>query len=250
MSAETKISRAKKHFHELDTEISSFWATTPFEMTKVELENNDVSYRVIVHREPPAKDLASIVGDIVHNLRSALDLRVCELVVANGGTINPRHSFPIFDSQAKFNTSVNSRLSGIHASYAAKIAALKPYLPDSPLIWEIHELDILDKHRQLLIAGSAHSGVIIDFAAQLQKMIGKTIGSLPMELYPADKSFPLKTNTEVFRVMSAARGADLGVPQFRFDIYYSKDGSSQPQPLVSRLSEMIQASEQILSDFA
>jgi hypothetical protein len=135
-----------------------------------------------VHRaeisEPLPPQLLLLVGDVVHNLRSALDHLALELAIANfrpdpvPGDIERDSEFPIFPYMTEagefgeerfFRTKRNSpepapgsglsKLRGIDPDALRIIEGIQPYhrriaFWEDPL-WVIHELDRIDKHRRL-----------------------------------------------------------------------------------------------------
>jgi hypothetical protein len=108
----------------------------------------------------------AVIGDVVHNLRSALDHLAWQLVEASGGTPRdrpgePQTAFPI-RTEAPRN---GLRIHGDVAPPALKVVeTLQPYnvLPESPAdadLWHLHRLDIIDKHHGLLLAPARHEAV-------------------------------------------------------------------------------------------
>src|ERR1700751_5324457 len=101
-----KIERAKRHFDELNTAIQS-WGTAEAEEHSYIL-NHDPDRKcmnlALRRVKPNNPDWAFIAGDIVHNLRSALDHLVCQLALLNG---KPRSccrdtAFPICIKESSF----------------------------------------------------------------------------------------------------------------------------------------------------
>lgn len=117
-------------------------------------------FRVLRPIEPR---FSVIFGEIVHNLRSALDHLVCRIVEAYGGTARRTHYFSVYDDEVAFIRDVLCRekkrgagpLKGIPpASDAwALIEGAQPYkrgegAKDDPL-YVVHSLWNRDKHRVL-----------------------------------------------------------------------------------------------------
>jgi hypothetical protein len=82
-----KVKRANVHLSFLDEQIQGFIDSEPY---KVETEPGSQAGEVLLYanalREPPTQEWSAIVGDVVHNLRSALDHLVWQLTLANGHT--------------------------------------------------------------------------------------------------------------------------------------------------------------------
>ena len=101
-----KVRRAKHHLVELNDVLNSYRNGNSFEV-QLEQKPGEWIWKLITNTPPPA-DLSLIVGDIVHNLRSALDCRV--VAVAKQFTNHELTDdeerlldFPIFDSEREFN---------------------------------------------------------------------------------------------------------------------------------------------------
>jgi hypothetical protein len=90
-----KLDRADEHLESIETEVARFLYGKPYEVVG-ELNEEDRAWYFIlrVHREPPVR-LATLIGDTAHNLRSALDHLVWQLVEISGGTAGTTNAFPI-----------------------------------------------------------------------------------------------------------------------------------------------------------
>src|ERR1700678_207635 len=82
-----KIRRARVHIKELGEQIDTYLQREPFYLEIVDAPSFSTG-RMWVARvtEEVPLDFAAIIGDAIHNLRTALDLLACDLVRANGGT--------------------------------------------------------------------------------------------------------------------------------------------------------------------
>jgi hypothetical protein len=79
-----KIDQAKKHLDTLEKEVRSYLSRKPFAVVpEEEPHTGDLVYKVRINESVPVQ-WSAIVGDIIHNLRSALDHVAYELVQANG----------------------------------------------------------------------------------------------------------------------------------------------------------------------
>jgi hypothetical protein len=153
--ARYKARRAKEHAYLLDVELRKFSDTKPYSIVQ-EYDRNKVSnlFRLKVEREAPFKEWSLIIGDCVHNARSALDYVAWALagsVVDDDRTMFPIH---IFDCDRKFDEAERRWLTNVHPSArkAIRECKLQPYLrpnPQESALWFLHELDRRDKHRLL-----------------------------------------------------------------------------------------------------
>jgi hypothetical protein len=97
-----KVERADEHIRELEAAIKRFHETDPYSIVREEdADTGDLLYRLRLRGLPPQR-FATIAGDTVHNLQSALDLLWCQLVEANGKTIANNDIFVISDDRNKF----------------------------------------------------------------------------------------------------------------------------------------------------
>ena len=105
-----------------------------------------------------------LTGEIIHHLRSAFDHVAWQLSSPNMQANSPRQiQFPVFDDppipcgvKRKQICSYCRQIEGISSPTAlARIHGLQPYLATNPQrhpLWLIHDMDIHDKHRELILA--------------------------------------------------------------------------------------------------
>ena len=103
------------------------------------------------------------LGEILYNLRSALDHLVWQLVLANGQKPGNHNAFPIVNKQCDWQGATSQKkLKGVTPKVKAMIERLQPYtgginlLFDVSAFWTLHSLCNIDKHRHLnmVIVGS------------------------------------------------------------------------------------------------
>jgi hypothetical protein len=248
MSALAKLKRAKEHLNTLKQAIETFHKSAPFEAFTEENKDGDLIFRVRIHKAVPEEEWSLLVGDLIHNLRSALDLRVSELVLANGNPVTRDHAFPLANSAQDYQRVSKGRLVGLTTSQIQVIDSLNPYGGGNTLLYELHALDILDKHRQLIIAGSAQQSVVIDPTELLRKMQADfEIPPMPIAIRPAERDFPLKDGSELFSIKKAARADGVGEKVgFPFEIAYSDGNNPYGEPLIPKMEALTTEVERIL----
>jgi len=125
---------------------------------------------------------AAIIGDVIHDLRSALDHLAWELVKANGGTPTHDTYFPIKHSPPACEgddiTPPPTVVGGIGIAVAEILATFQPYSvnasdPTSTDIWHLQRLSIEDKHHGLLLAP-----LYMDRANLVASSMGRVTGIL------------------------------------------------------------------------
>jgi len=113
--------------------------------------------RLRVADDVPSK-VSVIFGDVVHNLRSALDDLAWQLSLACGGEPNRSTAFPVFDEiPADLGAEIARRVPSASAEIVDTIRGLEPYRGGKGTkVWQIHQLNIIDKHRLLVKVGTCN----------------------------------------------------------------------------------------------
>jgi hypothetical protein len=183
-SALTKIARAQSHFDDFDRRALEFITNArPYRVqTAIERVDQGRSVATVILSEdviqPPAHEWAPIIGDMAHNLRSALDHVACQLSIANGGDVEcEQTSFPIFVDDAPGSRKQFARCAGMFSHLDRTIARrLQPYQTADPRthpLWLLHTLNNIDKHRRLHVVSTAVYGHAIDVLTQEGFRIGR-----------------------------------------------------------------------------
>ncbi|MBI2171530.1 MAG: hypothetical protein HYU30_05860 [Chloroflexi bacterium] len=144
-----KLGRANHHLQELNTEITRFLKESSH--TAVADFNPALGhYDVHIHLIPIPDNWSLVIGDVVHNIRAALDHLVCDLALLGPTPDCSETEFPIFLSR-KLYVSSRDRLKPLRQDRRAFIEGQNPYdRPDDPL-WLLHRMDSTDKHRHILL---------------------------------------------------------------------------------------------------
>jgi len=158
-----KLGRAKEHTNTLDTEIHRFLDTDPYRVER-EFDSKQRKYlfRLKIAQPIPQRKFALILGDALHNARSALDYLAWHLA---GSNITDRDTlFPIFLYPSAFDKRAKKRLWRIHPDALAELHQLQPYNRPNPRIdalWLLHDLDGRDKHKLLTMTQTIPKEAII-----------------------------------------------------------------------------------------
>jgi len=102
-----------------------------------------------------SSDFALGAGDILHNLRSALDHLACALVLANRGRITSRTEFRIVENAPRTNKDrarLAGKIEGMREEAKNYIHSVQPYQQGNKAnaLRRLHKLNIIDKHRLVL----------------------------------------------------------------------------------------------------
>lgn len=145
-----KVKRAKNHIRDIDRERIAFSSSnTHFGIPKYNVETNTTQF--ILGETPEIDfDIRLLLGDAVHNLRTALDHLACELA-RSVGVKDPMDYFPIFETRDIYEAKSPGKTKGIPQEAKTFIdQSICPYGGEDDLLWGLHGLDRIDKHRLLL----------------------------------------------------------------------------------------------------
>jgi hypothetical protein len=255
MPATTKIDHAKRLFIDLNEKVKNFFVTgKPYEaISIIDQETGDLLVVAKINITPPSEEWSCVAGDIIHNVRSSLDHLVWDLVIANKQIPNRNNCFPITENEENFLKYGLPSLEGVDSKAIEEIKSLKPFRSGTEWLWQLHKLDIADKHRTLLIAGSAHKSVIIDMSQDFKRLNPEIdIPPMPIALRPAERDFPLKNGDVLFRVPAKSITPDMmGMPkEYEFEIAYSDRDVVKDESMLESLNKFINMADDIIRKFS
>ena len=203
-----RIRRAEDHLAVLNNAVTRFLREKRENIVgEYDPKRGDFVFRTAADRPP--LDWGISVGEIAHQLRSALDNLVWDLVILRGNTPGRANQFPIVESHAEWGKVINrngNALQGTDPSDVKLIEAAQPY-QRGPEWSRYHPLSLLqflnnaDKHR-ILHAGFVAMGVHLP-----DNQTWIPIGNADEEikrLFPGGQSPPMR-----FLVPIPAAGKDV-----------------------------------------
>ena len=151
-SATLKIDRAAEYIRELN---ELFRKKRPFVFVVETDTQTRKRFAFVKQDEAVVNKAAAISGDAVHNLRAALDHAYCEIVspYATSPREERKVQFPFCETAAGLEIAVKKRLADrVSASFFQALIDLKPFGDNggNKLLYLIHEMDAVDKHRLLI----------------------------------------------------------------------------------------------------
>lgn len=206
-SVRAKISRAEHHLSDIDTSLKFLIGDDPNAKHPVTFEFQADGKELIVRLtncQPVNPALPLMIGDCLHNLRSALDHLVYRLALKNGATVKSANKtfFPIYLTEAKFDHRVKKLVEPfISGAALTEIKKCQPYsaydIREEADIWILSQLDIFDKHRLLVVAGQKCA------ATEFTLTIVAT-GEQRREIIPEPKWKPVEDGAEIIRFRFAS----------------------------------------------
>jgi hypothetical protein len=148
--ARHKLARGKEHLESLNEEIGRFLDAKSYSTVReYDAEQSKHLIKFAIHTPIPQVRWGLIIGDCVHNARSALDYIAFRL--AGNDVANRKVMFPIYIDPDSFRDSLR-RLTGIDPDAIRAMEHLQPYTrpdPKESALWALNELDVRDKHKLL-----------------------------------------------------------------------------------------------------
>jgi hypothetical protein len=256
-----KVERAKKHIAELDDALKRFFNPKPYEVaTKRDPKTRELIY-YLVKADPVPPTIAAIAGDVLQNLRTALDHTAYHLFRVSVGPTggDGKHIyFPISDSAAKYKTEQPGKVKGMRKEFIDVIDRLTPYRPDptaphvggNETLWMLHRLNNIDKHRLLVTVWSALEAHEITPAirAQLEaRFPDKLLELRQVAFMNVSPLVPLKQGDPLFTdVPDAEVNPNL---QFIINVAFGEPAISQRQTLLDTLYKMHKMVLEIIEGF-
>jgi hypothetical protein len=219
-----KYNWAKKHIDNFDAAVADFRSTNPHTVRKKHnLEAGSVTYYVesVPDIDP---ELAMRFGDAVHNLRSTLDHLARALVEATGVPFDPKNtSFPICNCAKDYKSLARARVVGLREPCLKILDRIEPYKGGSShQLWQLNELDLIDKHRMLVAVATVPIGrgmIPSEKAAFKSKktIIGPASFAIHQYIFAANNPgvIPLQAGHELGTFPISEVDQDMG---FAFDI--------------------------------
>lgn len=157
---ELKFARAVHLANELRGRVDE-WSAAETLLAKIQQsDEHTVQFLAVVEREPPIEEWSLVLGDALHNLRSAFDNVMWALATLDGAEpMRPNQvTFPVTKSNSEWTARMRS-LESVPPVYLERVRALQAWAegiePEQSMLWLLSQVDNIDKHRGL-IAGAVH----------------------------------------------------------------------------------------------
>lgn len=184
MDHELKLIRAHYHLQQLDTEMNA-WLDIQRQSIVTEPDPDNPGYFLVkvTAPRPPADPFGVMVGDCVHNMRSALDHLAFALLKRHTPTLTDKlikdSEFPIFGDEDRqgntgagpklfHNGAMKTKIAGVAPAAQTEIERLQPYHRGKDWrghhLWVLSVLANIDKHRLIHPVVAAYAATVMKFA--------------------------------------------------------------------------------------
>jgi hypothetical protein len=257
-----KVQRAKEHFQDLVAKASNFARLNPYGV--VTYDDPETGVRVWLARvsQPVPPEWSLLVGDVLHNLRTALDYVAWQLQSSGKRAIEKSDPFPVWDRGRKSPTR-RDLIKGLDATRERQIAAfgvtgyalIERVQPDSrrdrPLevhpLWLLHHLDIWDKHKLLVVAGATvrQAGGHIGGPGEDVHIDFMSIGG------PHLAVVPLADGAELMRLKLGDDTPNVDMKlQYAFFVAFANAWPGKGEPVIETLDKLITYVDSVVTMFA
>lgn len=191
--------RAKFHILEAKSRINDYTTTANLKLISAPHPDRNGQTIVVAKTEDLIPtDIELIVGDAIHNLRTALDHLAGCLSVANGKSLKGV-SFPFSENLKGFNARAEHSLKKISPEAKKLIFDLKPYGGGNELLYLLSKLDNRDKHQTIFLcatyAGAMTGKFSTDNPIEVSKFpFGSLHKGIHMFTYPSGTKFEQSLN--------------------------------------------------------
>jgi hypothetical protein len=149
-----KIERAKKHIYDIDLLRLNVTGSQNYSLI-IEQDSNRINWLTLDFDAAalPAPEAALIIGDALHNLRSALDILWHEVIQECSGTPTRYSRFLIEDSRDALEKRLiaavkDKRISELISELM--LDTVKPYPTGNYCLWALDDLNVRDKHKLII----------------------------------------------------------------------------------------------------
>ena len=159
---QARLNRADEHIEELKRDFKSLQETDRQRIVpEMSADMTEISIHVLYARPHPNRRWAVIVGDIAHDLRSALDNAVYAIALTHSRTVLPpdngRLAFPIADTEADWKRD-KGRIRTLPEDARTLISDAQPCHGGDALLSLLGHLNDMDKHRLPAVAAAGILG--------------------------------------------------------------------------------------------
>ena len=247
-SAILKVDRAAKHVADL---IELFGKNRPFSYC-VETNTQTGQRATFAKKNEPVINAAALIcGDVVHNLRTALDHAYWDIVSPHAYNDAERRSvqFPFSETGTRLSNAIQQRLAHrAGMGFYRALHLIKPHgeTGGDELLYFIHEADLVDKHRLLIPTGNYTrlSGDIIRRQVLDFPLIDVAFGGFYRDVTWTNSNVPSKQLGTLRPSTTNMFEHELDVP---VDIVFRVRPGGPVRPVIATLNELINTNREAIS---
>lgn len=157
-NAMARSDRARERLEDLAQRITAF-SESQKDKVGIRVEKGRDGFGFWNEIEGPPRIISVIVGEVVYNLRAALDYLIYSLAWLDSGQHQVKTQFPITDTPKVFREQRLGFLRGVSDEHVEKVREFQPF---AGCKWSatLRNLSNQDKHWALAVTSTAHAGTI------------------------------------------------------------------------------------------
>lgn len=246
-SGRVKVERAKEHIGNLNAEITTFRQRDPYKVSpNIDPQTGELAISVEIREYPPLR-WGALAGDVVHNLRSALDILWRIVCLSPDRSENRRDGFPILSSK-EFKRRFLRKKQPARQALVDLLKTIQPYEPGdeggNDLLWKLRVVNDTDKHHLLIpVFVGLRGGLVIATPAEG--------AALACEITVRPYTYPIAQGAELFRVaLPFAEGTQVNVKvELGLQVAFGEPQLVQGQEIVSTLHQFVGVVEGVAETF-
>lgn len=173
LGVRAKLDRALHLLEQLEPELDAWSTGEHIDIAKRLQPEPHVWVYHLVYKQPMPVGWSILLGEIVHNLRSALDNAVYLIAVAHGGD-GGTTAFPIFADESEFKARGAYRIKSLPEHARSFIESVQPFSSEAVIPHVLRSVDKLwnlDKHRAVQPWGIQISERSIDWTIEPEGIV-------------------------------------------------------------------------------
>lgn len=250
IGAYVKLERAEQHFFDLVALVQSFKESDPYNVVSEDDPQTGKKVSLFRQRQPIRLAIPLRTGEVIQNLRTALDYLACELVADRGGWKNVTNEtrFPYFGSANEYKAVRKGIKKSMGKPAVLLFDKIHPYKGGNDPLWQLCKLNNIEKHRTLIMTGIAYQifdpGAVPGLAS-----LPFTLGAPSRWFTPGDSIFPLEDGTPLPPLIGARSQVDVK-EKFTFEIAFHESKVMQREGIIETLQKFRSLALNILEEFA
>ena len=253
-SVQRKLEWADKHIVDLGHELAGFRVAKAKAVIRENDPNRPGYSRWILTDANIPDPITLILGDAIHNLRSALDHFANAIVRDNGKQPSFKTDFPIWRSpkfdRDEYEATVETKVGRAAKPVVQEFKGLEPYEGGkNEILWALDKLNVVDEQRFLVVLALRPRSVGFNPWAEMKKIVSPDQPArLPNQLIyirPADRA-PLEDGSQIY---SAPIGSHLepdDQPDFVFDVALGEPGVLKGQTVLEAFPLLRNATTEVI----
>ncbi len=231
-----KVERARVHIESFDAEASKHFLRQPFQVSLAPFKRRGHFVFGVGERIGfPDRMFSVIIGDVVHNLRTALDYLIAACACARGEPIH-QTEFPIRTRKEDVKGLIKRRVGPAGALAERLVLRSRPYRRGNRYLHALHEFDRRDKHR-LVVPVACVTKVRVSSGGW---------NDLPMI---ARETIVAGRRGRLIPVPSGYEQAIMTEANFEAEIVFARDTPTGSEPCVEALEKMYSAVVDVIAMF-